>query len=99
MTDTMKCDWCGKEFPADARACVEGNIDAYHPPETGEEWKGEEPISIPPGHFGHSDRESMKVQMGLDDRQLDQLLSTGQVTGLGMIICLQCQDEGEEVEG
>lgn len=94
--ETMKCDWCGKEFPADARACVEAAIDAYHPPQDGEEWKGEEPTNIPPGHFAAAEREHMKSTMGLDDDQLDQLLATGKVTGLGAIICIQCQDEGLE---
>ena len=88
----MKCDWCAKEFPADARACVEAGIDAYHPPEDGEEWKGEEPLTLKPDEFSPEQRESMKAQMGLDDAQLDDLLRTGSVEGLGAIVCMECQE-------
>lgn len=96
QVEMMKCEWCGKEFPADPRACVDAGIDAYHPPEDGEEWKGEEPTELPPGHFAAADREHMKKEMGLDDAQLDQLLATGKIDGLGAIICLECQDAGLE---
>lgn len=93
MIEMMKCDWCGKEFPADARACVETGFDAVWQPDEGEEWKGEQPVALPPGHFAHGTREKMKEQMGLDDKQLDQLLTTGKIHDLGGIVCLECQDE------
>lgn len=89
MNTTMKCDWCGKEFPADARACVDVGFDA----EWGdtEAWKDEPP----PGHIvvGDGERERLKSEMGLDDKQLDELLLTGTIKGLGAIICIECQDE------
>lgn len=91
-TPMMECEWCGKVFPADAMACAEAGLDACHPPLDGEEWKGDEPVSLPPGHFSSSDRETMKQQMGLDDAQLDQLLETGSVEGFGAIVCVECQD-------
>lgn len=93
--EMMTCDWCGKVFPADARACVEAGWDAMHDPEdtAGEEWKGDSHAVLPPGHVAPSSREKMKVEMGLDDGQLDELLRTGKVEGLGAIVCLQCQDD------
>lgn len=95
--ELMKCDWCGKEFPADARACVEAGFDAVHDPEDleGEEWKGEHAPSLEPGNFTPAQREQMKEQMGLDEAQLDELLRTGKVQGLGAIVCLECQDDCE----
>lgn len=90
----MTCDWCGKEFPADARACVESGFSAYHPPEDGEEWKGEEAVALQPGEFALQDREAMKREMCLTDEQLDELLSTGTVDSGGAIVCLECQDSG-----
>lgn len=94
--EMMKCDWCGKEFPADARACVEAGIDAYHPPEDGEEWKGEEQVALKPEEFSQEQRDHLKAEMQLDDAQLDELLATGKVEGLGAIVCLECQDAGLE---
>lgn len=94
--EMMKCDWCGKEFPADARACVEAGIDAYHPPEDGEEWKGEEKLALKPEEFSQEQRDHLKAEMQLDDAQLDELLRTGKVEGLGSIVCMECQDAGQE---
>ncbi len=31
--ERMKCDWCGNEFPTDARACVEAGIEVCAVPE------------------------------------------------------------------
>lgn len=94
--EMMKCDWCGKEFPADARCCMEGGIHAYHTPQDGEEWKGEEPIELPPGHFEATDMEAIKKEYGLNEEQLNQLLTTGSVEGLGTIVCMECQQAGME---
>jgi hypothetical protein len=94
--EMMKCDWCGKEFPADARACVEAGIDAYHPPEDGEEWKGEEAVALAPDQFSQEQREHMKAEMQITDEQLEELLTTGKIEGLGAIVCLECQDAGLE---
>ena len=94
--EMMKCDWCGKSFPADPRACVESGIEAYHPPEDGEEWKGNDPTQLPPGHFEKAYRERMKSEMEITDEQLDELLATGSVSGLGSIICVECQDAALE---
>lgn len=92
----MKCDWCGKEFSADARACVEAGIEAVHDPEedAGEEWRSADHAPALQGHLSASDRERMKSEMGLDDRELDELLRTGKIEGLGAIVCLECQDAG-----
>lgn len=90
----MKCDWCGKEFPADARACVETGFDAVYQPEPGEEWKEPETAMLPPGHqLTPEQRDRLKAEMGLDDTQLDQLLTTGSIAGLGGIVCVECQDK------
>jgi hypothetical protein len=94
--EMMKCDWCGKEFPADPRACVEAGIDANHEPEAGEEWKGPEPINLDPAQFSPAQRQEIKNKMGISDTQLDELLSTGTVAGLGAIVCLECQDQDED---
>ena len=91
--ETMTCDWCGKNFPADARACVEAGIDAAHPPEEGEEWKGEDPLRLTPEEFSKEQLDQLKADMQLNDAQLDQLLRTGRVEGLGAIVCLECQDQ------
>jgi hypothetical protein len=85
--DLMTCEWCGKDFPADARACVEGGIDAYHPPEDGEEWKGYEPVTLKPEDFSLRELEGIKDQLGINDTQLEELLRTGKVEELGGIVC------------
>lgn len=97
--ETMTCDWCGKEFPADARACVEAGFTAEYIEEyPAEGWK-DEPESEPGFiEFGDGDRERLKAEMGLTDAELDELLQTGEIEGLGAIVCLECQDEAEEVE-
>lgn len=96
----MTCDWCGKVFPADARACVETGFDAVYQPEPGEEWKEPETATLPDGlALTHEHRERLKNEMGLDDAQLDELLTTGSVTGLGGIICLECQDRAAKEAG
>ena len=92
----MTCEWCGKDFPADARACVEGQIDAYHPPEDGEEWKGDEPIALKPEDFSPDELDDLMDQLGINEAQLEELLRTGKVDELGGIICLSCQDAGLE---
>lgn len=91
--EMMKCDWCGKEFPADARACVETGFDAVYQPEEGEEWKEPETATLPDGHtLTPEHRERLKAEMELNDEQLDQLLTTWSINGLGGIICVDCQD-------
>ena len=79
---TMTCDWCGKEFPANADACVEAGVDVAE----GEQWRVE---GLTPEQIAH-----VKVENGLDDKELAELLETGSVRGLGAIICLECQDAG-----
>lgn len=86
----MKCDWCGKEFPADARACQESGLEAEF--DTSEDWKNDEEGWTPTPE----EWEKMKADLGLDDDQLHTLLSTGKLDGLGSIVCLQCQDDAHE---
>lgn len=90
-TPMMKCDWCNREFPADARACVEGGISSLHEIPEGDEWKGESYQDHAP-ELSTQDRESVKAEFGLDDAQLEELLTTGSVSGIGVIVCLECQD-------
>ena len=94
--EIMKCDWCGKEFPADARACVEAGFDAAYMDDEGEAWKGDTSQPLIPSHveMGDGDKERLKAEMGLNDVELDELLSTGKVDGLGAIVCLECQGDG-----
>ena len=96
--EMMKCDWCGKEFPADARACVEAGFDAAYVEDDGESWKGDDREPLPAGHIevGDGDRERLKSEMQITDAELDQLLATGKLEGLGAIVCLECQDAGLE---
>lgn len=96
--EMMKCDWCGKEFPADARACVEAGYEAVHVEDDGEAWKGDDREPLPLGHIeeGDGDRERLKSEMGLTDSELDELLTAGKIRGLGAIVCLECQDAGLE---
>lgn len=97
--EMMKCDWCGKEFPADARACVEAGYDFVEVEEdidTGEEWKTGEPAPIPPNYMAYinANRDRLKQDLNLTDAELDTLVSTGEIDGLGAIICLECQESG-----
>lgn len=92
--EMMKCDWCGKEFPADARACVEIGIDAIEQPMEGEDWKGPEVVVL--GSLPADVRERTKADLGIGDADLDRLLTTGSVEGLGGIVCLECQDQAAE---
>ena len=91
---TMTCDWCGKDFPADPRACLEAGFEAELPDDDGDEWKREPieyPIQVTP-----EERSEMKRHMGLNDAQLEELLATGKVEGLGSIVCVECRDEALE---
>ena len=89
MTDipTMICDYCEDEFPADARACCESGIVSDHV------------ISEEERNMGVKEREEMKSTLGLTDTELDLLLETGEVSGLGAIVCLQCQAEMAKMHG
>lgn len=92
----MTCDWCGKEFPADARACVEAGIQAFDLYQDGDEWKGDDAISIDPKTLSQDQIEFLKQSMGLDDAQLHELLTTGKIESLGAIVCLECQDNPQK---
>lgn len=93
--EMMTCDWCGKEFPADARACVEAGVETFTEPEEGEEWKGDQPVTIGLDELTPAQREHFKSFLGLNDAQLQQLLETGAMDDLGSIVCLECQDASE----
>lgn len=94
--EMMICDWCGKEFPADPRACVESGIDAVEELEEGDEWKGETLRTVDPDEVSEEEKTELRVAMGLSDTELKELLEKGTVAGLGAIVCLECQDEAEE---
>jgi len=94
--EMMKCDWCSKDFPADPRACVESGIALFQEPEDGDEWKGEQPITLHPSQMTDDQKNSLKAETGMSDVELDRLLTTGNIDGLGSIICLQCQEQEEE---
>lgn len=94
--ELMTCDWCGKQFPADARACLESGISAFHPAEEGDEWKGDEPIELDPSEFSPEQREEIKSGLQINDAQLDELLRTGSIEKMGAIVCLECQEKGSE---
>lgn len=92
--EMVKCDWCGKMVEAVPAVFCETGFDAVYQPEEGEEWKEPEIATLPEGHsLTPEHRERLKAEMQLDDAQLDQLLTTGTVDGLGGVVCLQCQDE------
>lgn len=90
----MRCDVCGKDFQADARACLESGIDVVAQTEDGEEWK-EDFTPIDPRQFPLAERQAIMEMMELDDAQFDELLLTGKIEGLGAIVCLGCQDKLE----
>ena len=94
--ERVKCDWCGKLVEAVAEVFCETGFDAVHPPEEGEEWKGEEAVKLAPDAIPPEHREQMKTQMGLTDAQLDELLTTGEIRDLGGVVCLECQDASLE---
>lgn len=101
--EIMKCDWCGKEFQADARACVEAGIDCVEPDEeaeAGEEWKNADAPAVPLDHteIDQSERERIKAELGISDAEFDKLITTGTVDGLGAIVCLDCQEAGTECD-
>lgn len=98
--EMMTCDWCGKVFPADARACVETGFDAVYQPGEGDEWKDSEIATLPEGHpLDPEHREHLKSEMGITDHQLDQLLQTGIIQGLGGIVCVECQEPSDGQAG
>lgn len=95
----MKCDWCGKYFPADAKCVSFGAVEAKYD-DDGENWKdfdNKESVSQSPADFTNEQWEQMKADSGLDDLQLKQLLHQGSVE-IAMIVCTQCQDEALERE-
>lgn len=105
--ETMRCDWCGKEFPADARACVEGGIDLNMMLGAGDaeelvgvrgdtgEWKG---LGLDPDDIPEEHAARIMGELGLDRAQFETLIRTGTVAGLGSIVCLDCQDGVERPE-
>lgn len=100
---TITCDWCGQQVPADPRCFVESGFSGFaeNEPDAADDWKGGTPmekVSIDPSEVSKEQRDHMKREMGLDDDQLDQILTTGHVENGAAIVCLKCQDEGIEVE-
>lgn len=93
----MICDCCGKEFPADARACLESGVESSFVPDQGEEWRGDTAPTLTPDQLTSEQSEQIKAEMGLDDAQLEELLRTGRVEGLGSIVCLECQESAEGI--
>jgi hypothetical protein len=90
----MTCDWCGKEFSADARACVDAGVVAFHPNEDGEDWKELESISADAVDLSDSEKDTIMRELEINESQLTELLSTGKIEGLGGIVCIECQDFG-----
>ena len=92
MTDditTMTCDCCGRNFRADARACIEVDLATFIDcAEDGATFAGED---VGPLTVDLESREQMKRDMELTDAELDELLATGILRGVGRIICLPCQ--------
>ncbi len=91
-TELMRCDWCGSDFPADPRCCLEGGVEIDHDIEEGDEWKGG-PELPSANSFTRQDREDLKRAFGIDDRQVEELITRGKVEGVGVIVCLRCQEE------
>lgn len=91
-SSTMTCDICGKEFPADTRACLDTGIIVEQVPDDGEDWKGEF-IPIDPATFCPEERARIMAEMEIEDGEFDELLLTGKIGGLGAIICLECQED------
>lgn len=89
--ETMTCDWCGKEFPSDARACVVTELDLVFVTESG---------NLVPAQID-MDEDALKLlreEMDIDDEDFRLLMETGRVEGVGSIICLECQDETDVEE-
>ena len=85
----MTCDCCGRNFRADARACIEVDLATFIECEDdGETFTGED---VGPVTVDQDSREQMKHDMELNDAELDELLTTGILRGVGRIICLPCQ--------
>ena len=88
--ETLKCDWCEKEFTGDAESFVESGIDLFIEPEEGEEWKGDQP----PGDYEFSVemRRELREELGINDEELEELLTHGKIDGLGSIVCPECRN-------
>ena len=88
----LRCEWCGKDFPAHPEAFIETGMSAELPPEDpADAWKGREA----PGCYKDLSPEainSMKAQMNLSDEQLEELIETGSTDTGVSIVCLECQD-------
>lgn len=82
--DLVTCDWCGKEFPPVPDAFCEGGFDM--------ECEGCG-AAIDPDDLSTETRERMKAEMGLTDAQFGHLLEHGYIEGVGLTLCLECQDE------
>lgn len=95
MSTEFTCDFCGKNFPADARACVESGIGFFPVLEEGEEWKETQPVALSRDLFNPALLEQIKHDLQINDTQLNQLFETGSLEGLGSIICIECQDKME----
>lgn len=96
MLPKLTCDFCGSVFAADADAFHEGGIDMEIEINPADAWKAEgnaRPLLVT---FDAAEREAMMRDLGIDDAQLDQLLSTGKLKGLGMALCPRCRSEAEE---
>jgi hypothetical protein len=99
MPELVKCDWCDKMVPIQPEIFVQGGYEEVPDPEVmeGEEWKGTvRAPRIEPSNLPAEQREQMKLEMGLDDKELDQLLLTGSVGNVGVVVCLECQDAAEK---
>jgi len=104
MSEHLKvnCEWCGKSFIPTPDEFVESGFAAFDEnKDEADSWKGEQPVeSIDIESIPVSDRERMKKDMGINDDQLKELLTTGVIENGASIICVECQDKAlEEQEG
>ena len=100
---TFTCDWCGKEFPADARTMVETGlalaVDGVEPDEA---WKGEDVkrrTTIEDyNDLTPDERQMLMDDMELTEEELKNLFEKGEALNGVSCVCIQCQDESEQEE-
>ncbi len=89
MTDETPmfiCDWCGKEFPADARTMVESGISAQHLEPDWEELPSYEEAT-PELIF------ALTKELEITEAQAKTLLETGHVGTGASCVCIECQGD------
>lgn len=84
---SLTCEWCGAKFPLSPDAFVENGYTMLDD-------DGLTQVSgVDLADVSDEWREKIKRAMGLDDKQIDELLTTGSVSTDTEIVCGACQEK------